>query len=216
MSDVVLHNYYRSSASYRVRIALALKGIAYDYAAHHLRRGEHREEAYLAVNPQGLVPALRWSDGTLVAQSMAIIEFLEEMVPEPALLPPDPHGRARVRMLAQMIACEIHPLNNLRVLNTLRNRFGADEETVAEWFGHWVHETFRPLEAMLAASPQTGTFCHGENPGLADIFLVPQMANNARYGLDMTPYPTIRRIHEACLAQPAFADTAPARQPDAE
>lgn len=216
MSRVVLHNYFRSSTSYRVRIALNLKGVDYDYVAHHLRHGEHRDPAFLAVNAQGLVPALVWSDGTVLTQSLAICEFLDEMVPQPALLPADAAGRARVRAIAQMIACEIHPVNNLRVLNALRARYGADDAGVADWFRLWVNETFAPLEAMLATSLQTGRFCHGDEPGLADICLVAQVANNARFNVDMTPYPTISRIRDACMERAAFADAAPARQPDAE
>lgn len=216
MNDVVLHNYFRSSTSYRVRIALNLKGIGYDYVAHHLRHGGNRAPAYLAVNPQGLVPALIWSDGTMITQSLAIIEFLDEVRPQPPLLPADAHGRARVRMLSQMIACDIHPLGNLRVLNALRSRYGADDAEVADWFRHWVNETFGPLEAMLASSAETAAFCHGETPGMADICLVAQVANNARFNVDMTPYPTICRIRDACMELPAFADAAPARQPDAE
>jgi maleylpyruvate isomerase len=215
-SRVVLHNYFRSSTSYRARIALNLKGVDYDYVAHHLRHGEHRDPAFLAVNPQGLVPALVWSDGTIVTQSLAICEFLDEMIPEPPLLPSDPAGRARVRAIAQIIACEIHPVNNLRVLNALRARYGADDAGVADWFRHWVNETFAPLEAMLAKSSQTGRFCHGDVPGLADICLVAQVANNARFNVDMTPYPTIARIRDACMELPAFIEAAPARQPDAE
>lgn len=216
MSELVLHNYFRSSTSYRVRIALAMKGLPYRYVAHHLRHGGHRAAEYLAVNPQGLVPALVLEDGTAIAQSLAIIEYLEETVPEPALLPPDPKGRARVRMISQMIACDIHPVNNLRVLNALRSRYGADDAEIADWFRHWVNETFGPLETMLAGSPQTGMFCHGETPGMADICLVAQVANNARFNVDMTPYPTIARIRDACMEIPAFAEAAPARQPDAE
>lgn len=216
MSDIVLHNYFRSSTSYRVRIALALKEIDYTYVAHHLRHGGNRAPGYLAVNPQGLVPALVWDDGTMIAQSLAIMEFLDEIHPEPPLLPPDPHGRARVRMISQMIACDIHPVNNLRILNALRSRYGADDAEVADWFRHWVNETFQPLEKILSESPATGTFCHGETAGMADICLVAQVANNARFNVDMTPYPTICRIRDACLAIPAFEKAAPARQPDAE
>ncbi|EKF43867.1 maleylacetoacetate isomerase [Nitratireductor indicus] len=216
MSEIVLHNYFRSSTSYRVRIALAMKGLPYRYVAHHLRHGEQNSPAYLAVNPQGLVPALVWSDGTMIAQSMAIMEFLEEMVPEPRLLPADPHGRARVRMLSQMIACEIHPVNNLRVLGALRQRYHADDAEVASWFRHWVAATFGPLEALLSQSPDTGTFCHGETPGMADICLVAQVANNRRFDVDMTPYPAITRINEACMKLQPFIDAAPANQPDAE
>lgn len=216
MSKIVLHNYFRSSTSYRVRIALALKGISYDYVAHHLRLGQQRAPEFLAVNPQGLVPALVWEDGAVLTQSLAIMEFLDEMVPEPPLLPSDPHGRARVRSLSQMIACEVHPVNNLRILNALRSRYGADDEEVADWFRHWVNETFEPLEKILRDSPHTGTYCHGETPGMADICLVAQAANNVRFNVDMAPYPTISRINEACLYLPAFAEAAPAKQPDAE
>ncbi|TGT42359.1 maleylacetoacetate isomerase [Mesorhizobium sp. M8A.F.Ca.ET.165.01.1.1] len=216
MSDIVLHNYYRSSTSYRVRIALEMKGLSYDYVPHHLRHGEHLEAAYLAVNPQGLVPALICNDGTLLTQSLAIIEFLDETTPEPPLLPKDPLGRARVRMLAQMIACDIHPVNNLRVLTSLRTLFGAGDQDVANWFRHWVNEGFGPLETLLTASPEIGTFCHGDTPGLADICLVAQVTSNARFGVDMTPYPTISRINAACMALPAFQKAAPQNQIDAE
>jgi len=216
MSQAVLHSYYRSSTSFRVRIALAMKGIGYRYEAHHLRHGEHREAPYLAVNPQGLVPALFWTDGTLLLQSLAIIEFLDETVPDPPLLPADPHGRARVRMLSQMIACDLHPVNNLRVLTSLRVLFGAGDDDITNWFRHWVSETFEPLERMLADSPDTGTFCHGERPGLADICLAAQVKSNQRFGVDMTPFPIIRRIADTALALPAFMEAAPENQPDAE
>jgi maleylpyruvate isomerase len=216
MSEIVLHNYYRSSTSFRVRIALEMKGLAYEYVAHHLRHWDHREPAYLAVNPQGLVPALVWKDGTLLLQSLAIMEFLDESVPEPPLLPADPLGRARVRMLAQMIACDIHPVNNLRILTSLRALYGAGDEDIANWFRHWVNETFEPLEKILASSVETGTFCHGESPGIADICLVAQVANNARFNVDMTPYPVISRINAACMELPAFIRASPANQPDAE
>lgn len=216
MSEIVLHNYWRSSTSYRVRIALEMKGLSYRYVPHHLRFGEHREPDYLAVNPQGLVPALIWTDGAVLGQSLAIIEFLDETAPEPPLLPRDAAGRARVRMLAQMIACDIHPVNNLRVLTSLRALFGAGDEDVANWFRHWVNEGFQPLEKMLSSSSQTGTFCHGEIPGLADICLVAQVASNARFHVDMNPYPTISRIHAACMDLPAFLKAAPQNQIDAE
>ena len=216
MSDLILHNYYRSSTSYRVRIALEMKGLTYDYVPHHLRHGEHLEPTYLSVNPQGLVPALILEGGTLLTQSLAIIEYLDETTPDPPLLPRDALGRARVRMLAQMIACDIHPVNNLRVLTSLRNLFGASDQDVVNWFRHWVNEGFQPLEKILASSPETGTFCHGDAPGLADICLVAQIASNARFGVDLTPYPTISRIHAACMALPAFQKAAPENQIDAE
>ena len=216
MSELILHNYYRSSTSYRVRIALEMKGLSYDYVPHHLRHGEHLEPAYLAVNPQGLVPALVLNDGTLLTQSLAIIEYLDEIQPAPPLLPKDALGRARVRMLAQMIACDIHPVNNLRVLTSLRTLFGAGDQDITNWFRHWVNEGFQPLEKILASSPQTGTFCHGETPGLADICLAAQITSNARFGVDLAPYPTITRINAACMALPAFQKAAPQNQIDAE
>ncbi|TPN48233.1 MULTISPECIES: maleylacetoacetate isomerase [unclassified Mesorhizobium] len=216
MSEFVLHNYYRSSTSYRARIALEMKGLSYDYVPHHLRHGDHLEPAYLAVNPQGLVPALVLGDGTLLTQSLAIIEYLDEIQPEPPLLPGDALGRARVRMLAQMIACDIHPVNNLRVLTSLRTLFGAGDQDITNWFRHWVNEGFQPLEKLLASSPETGTFCHGETPGLADICLVAQIASNARFGVDLAPYPTIARINADCMALPAFQKAAPENQIDAE
>jgi maleylpyruvate isomerase len=220
MNNVILHNYYRSSTSYRVRIALEMKGIGYKYVPHHLRHGDHLEPAYLAVNPQGLVPALIWpdgtSDGSLLTQSLAIIEFLDETKPKPPLLPKDALGRARVRMLAQMIACDIHPVNNLRVLTSLRVVFGAGDEDVINWFRHWVNEGFQPLEKMLSSSSETGKFRHGDVPGLADICLVAQVTNNARFHVDMEPYPTIARIHAACMELPAFQKAAPQNQIDAE
>lgn len=216
MSEIVLHNYFRSSTSYRVRIALEMKGLDYAYVAHHLRHGGHREPPYLAVNPQGLVPALVWTDGSVLLQSLAIIEFLDEVAPAPPLLPANPLGRARVRMLAQMIACDVHPLNNLRVLTSLRTLFGASDEDIGNWFRHWVNETFQPFEKLLVESHETGRFCHGDTPGLADICLAAQVANNVRFNVDMEPYPVISRIAANCMELPAFIRAAPKNQPDAE
>jgi maleylpyruvate isomerase len=210
-----LHNFFRSSTSTRLRAALNLKGLDYDYVAYVLRDGETRTPEYLAKNPQGLVPTLELEDGTALTQSLAIIEWLDETHPEPALLPADPLGRARVRGLAYMIACEIHPLNNLRVLFRLRDQFGADEEAQKAWFTHWVETTFDALETALADSTDTGIYCHGDTPGLADLCLYAQVWNNRRFGIPLENWPTIARIFAALDALPAFADAAPPRQPDA-
>ena len=215
MSDALLHGYFRSSTSFRVRIALNLKGVAYDQTFRHLRKGEQRAPDYLRLNPQGLLPTLE-IDGQTLTQSLAILEYLEETRPEPALLPKDVVGRARVRSLAYALALEIHPINNLRVLEDLKTRFGADDEAAAAWFRHWVAVTFGPLETRLATEPQTGKFCHGDTPTLADLCLVPQVINNIRFKVDMAPYPTISRINAACLELEAFKAALPANQPDAE
>jgi maleylpyruvate isomerase len=214
--EIVLHNYFRSSTSFRVRACLNLKGIAYRHVAHHLRKGEHRQPAFLAINPQGLLPSLQWSDGTILNQSLAILEFLDESVPLPPMLPASPAERARVRALAQVVACDIHPVNNLRVLNRLREQFGADEAAVAQWFRHFVRASFDPLEEMLAASPQTGRFCHGDSISLADLCLLGQTLNNSRFGIDNAEWPTIAAIHDRAMGVEAIAAAAPANQPDAE
>jgi maleylpyruvate isomerase len=198
-----------------VRISLNLKGVAYDQTFRHLRKGEQRAPDYLKLNPQGLVPTLD-IDGQTLTQSLAIIEYLEETRPTPALLPKDAGERARVRSISLALAAEIHPINNLRVLEDLRSRFGADDAAVALWFRHWVEVTFAPLETRLASEAHTGKFCHGDTPGLADICLVPQVINNTRFNVDMTPYPTISRINAACLELDAFKKALPANQPDAE
>ncbi len=215
MSRTILHGYFRSSAAFRTRIALNLKGLSYEQQAYHLRKGEQRSPDFVKLNPQGLVPALE-IDGHVLTQSLAIIEYLEETHPLPPLLPKDAAGRARVRALSYAHAIEIHPINNLRVLQDIASRFKADEKAVADWFRHWVKETFGPIEAMLAHDKATGIFSHGDQPTLADVCLVPQVVNNARFDVDMTPYPTISRIHKACLELPAFAAAMPAMQPDAE
>jgi maleylacetoacetate isomerase len=212
---MLLHGYFRSSASFRVRIAFNLKKIEHENAYHHLRRNEHRTPEYLALNPQGLLPALE-VDGVVLTQSLAILEYLDELWPEPALLPADSLGRARVRGLAQIVACDIHPIDNLRVLRYLRDPLGIDEPTVQAWYNHWIAEGFAALEAQLAKSPLTGRFCHGDKPGLADICLFPQVVNSRNFGLDLSPYPTILRIFDACKAMPAFETAMPANQPDAD
>lgn len=212
----VLHGYFRSSAAYRVRIALNLKGLACEQVSVHLRKGEQRAGGFLALNPQGMVPALVDGDAVLT-QSPAILEYLDEAYPDTLrLLPAGAVDRARVRALAAVVACDIHPIDNLRVLQYLRDPLGCPPEAVAAWFNHWIAEGFGALERMLAGDPRTGQFCHGDAPGLADVCLVPQVFNSTRHALDMAPYPTIRRIAEACGALEAFAAAHPSRQPDAE
>ena len=215
MSRLILHNYFRSSTSIRVRTALNLKGLEYYYAPLALLKAEHQSADYLALNPQGLVPALQISPDKVITQSLAIIEYLDENYPAPPLLPADAWGRARVRSLAMMIACDVHPLNNLRVLNVLRREFGADDEAVSDWFARWVHKTFIALEARLASEADTGQFCHGDSAGLADICLYAQVLNNQRFKVDMSGYPTILEIFERCQQIDAFARAHPANQPDA-
>ena len=210
-----LYGYFRSSASYRVRIALSLKGLGYDLQPVHLRRNEQRAPEFLERNPQGLVPALEHDDAVL-AQSLAIIEYLEERFPEPPLLPASPADRAWVRALAQIVACDIHPINNLRVLQYLENELALDDGARTAWARRWIDDGFAAMEAMLGDDPRTGDHCFGNQPTLADICLVPQVFNSQRFGVDMTRYPTLARIHENCMRLPAFADQAPERQPDAE
>ena len=212
---LTLHGYYRSSASFRVRIALNLKGLSYDSITHHLRRGEQRAPDYLSLNPQGLVPTLL-ANGQAVSQSLAIIEYLDEIVPHPALLPADAAGRARVRGLAQIIACDIHPLNNLRVLQYLRDPLKQPEEAVQRWYQHWVVEGFKAMEQLLATQPVVGRFCHGDLPGLADICLIPQVVNARNFKCDLTPFPAIMRIFDAAMQLEAFERASPQHQPDAE
>jgi maleylacetoacetate isomerase len=211
------YDYFRSSAAYRVRIAMSVKGVVPGERTFvHLRMGNQRAQDYLELNPQGLVPALALDDGRVLTQSLAIIEYLEETHPQPALLPADAEGRARVRGLALAIACEIHPLDNLRVLNYLTNTLGASKEQKDGWYRYWIDVGFEALERQLARDRDTGRFCHGDAPTLADVCLVPQMANARRFGIDLAPYPTLTRIDAACRELPAFASAAPERQPDAE
>jgi maleylpyruvate isomerase len=210
-----LYTYFRSSAAYRVRIALNLKGLSYEPIPVHLRKDEQNAAGYRAINPQGLIPTLT-EDGHAIGQSLAIIEYLDEVHPDPPLLPAEPLARARVRQIACAIACDIHPLNNLRMLRHLKGRLGLDDDALTVWQHHWMAEGFSAIETLLADSPDTGRFCHGDRPGLADICLVPQLFNARRNGLDLTPYPTIVRIDAACSEIPAFAAAHPSRQPDAE
>jgi len=210
-----LYDYFRSSAAYRVRIALNLKGLDAQREFVHLQKAQQRAEGYLAVNPQGLVPALDIGDGAVLTQSLAIIDWLDETHPAPPLLPANAAGRARVRSIALAIACDIHPINNLRVLNYLTNTLGASDEQRDGWYRYWIDIGFEALEQRLAREPGTGSYCHGDTPTLADVCLVPQVANARRYKMDLTPYPTILRIDAACTALPAFAAAAPDKQPDA-
>jgi maleylacetoacetate isomerase len=209
-----LYTYFRSSAAFRVRIALNLKGLAYEPEFVHLPKGEHRKASYAGLNPQALVPTLI-ADGHALSQSLAIMEYLEETHPTPPLLPPDPFARARVRSLALLIACEIHPLNNLRTLQHLRKSLGQSEEQVRAWYRHWIADGLEKLEAELRA-PATGAYSHGDSPTLADCCLVPQVFNAQRYECDLAPYPIVGRVFEACMRLGAFDRAQPGKQPDAE
>ncbi|WP_192036011.1 maleylacetoacetate isomerase [Halomonas sp. YLGW01] len=212
---MTLHGYYRSSAAYRVRIALNLKGLDYDQVPVNLAAGAQCEEGFRALNPQGLVPVLETDDGERLTQSLSICEYLDERYPAlPALLPADVAGRARVRGLAQLVASEMHPLNNLRVLKYLVGELKLDEAAKLAWYRHWVAEGFTALEAMLE-SEQTGRCCHGDTPTLADICLVPQVYNAERFDCDLSAYPCLRAIAEHCRGLPAFAQASPERQADA-
>jgi maleylacetoacetate isomerase len=210
-----LYTYFRSTAAYRVRIALNLKGIDYEPVFVHLVKGEQLSSDYRALNPQALIPVL--VDGErILTQSLAIIEYLDERYPEPPLLPSLPEGRARVRALAQVIACDIHPLINRRIQVYLRDVLREGEEAGTGWMHHWIEEGFCALESQLAGDAETGRFCHGDAPTLADACLVPQVFSARRYGCDLSPFPTIMRIHDACMGLEAFEEARPERQPDAE
>jgi len=209
-----LYTYFRSSAAFRVRIALNLKGVAVEPAFVHLAKGEHLQPAYRAVNPQGLVPALQ-VDGALLAQSIAIMEYLEETHPQPRLLPADPLGRARVRSLSLIVACEIHPLNNPRALKYVKNVLGHSQDEVDAWYRHWIADGLAKLEAELAR-PGTGRYSHGDAPTMADCCLVPQIFNAQRFNCDLAPYPAVMRVFEACMQLEAFDRAQPGKQPDAE
>lgn len=211
----VLYSYFRSSASWRVRIALAWKSVPASIAPVDLRGpdgGEQRSPEYLALNPQGFVPCLV-EDGQVITQSVAICEYLEERYPQPPLLPADPLARARVRALVQSIACDIHPLDNLRVLQYLRHSMGQSQDRIDQWYRHWIEAGFGALEAGLSQNADGG-YCCGGALSMADVFLVPQVANARRFAVDLGPFPRIRAIEARLLELPAFADTAPTRQPD--
>ncbi len=211
-----LIGYFRSSAAFRVRIALNLKGIAVEHASRHLRKGEQSSPDYAALNPQKLVPALVLDSGEVLTQSLAIVEYLEETQPQPPLLPRDPVERARVRALALILSADVHPIQNMRVMAYLRERFGQTEESAFAWSRHWIETGFESYEATIARDPRTGAYSHGDLPGLADLCLVPQVFNAARFKVDMKRFPTIQRIFDACMKHPAFDAAQPSRQPDAE
>ena len=208
-----LHGYFRSSASYRVRIALNLKGLSAEHLSYHLRKGEQRAPAYLALNPQGLVPTVQGDGGIVLTQSLAIIEWLDEVYPEPPLLPKDPLRRAHVRAFAQVLACDTHPVQNLKVLSRLRE-LGLPEEQVTGWAA-WVNrEGLSACETLIAG--EAGPFCFGTQPTIADLCLVPQLANARRFGVDVTAFPRLLKAEAAAKDLKAFADAAPERQGDAE
>lgn len=212
-----LYSYFRSSAAYRVRIALNLKGLPYEYASVHLLRGggEQLMPEYRRICPDGIVPSL--VDGDVVLQqSLAIIEYLEETHPNPPLLPGTAADRAYVRAVALQIACEIHPLNNLRVLKYLKHELRVTDEAKDAWYKHWVQNGFGALEPRLAGDPRTGKFVYGDTPTMADLALVPQVFNAQRFNIDMAPYPTIQRIYDEAMQHDAFVRAAPGQQPDAE
>ena len=210
-----LYTYFRSSAAFRVRIALNLKGLKYEPLFVHLAKGEHRKPQYASVNAQALLPTLELDDGTRLNQSLAIIEYLDEAHPRPALLPEDAKGRARVRALSNLIANEIHPLNNLRVLQHLKRALGQTEEQVSAWYRHWIADGLAKLEAELAAGKKA-KFSHADAPTMADCCLVPQIFNAKRYNCDLAPYPNTLRVFDECMKLEAFDRAQPAKQPDAE
>lgn len=210
-----LHNFFRSGTSHRLRIALNLKGLDVEYVAVDLRREAHLQAGFKAINPQGLVPALVLDDAQVLIQSPAIIEWLEERHPTPPLLPADPGARARVRALAAIVGCDIHPVNNRRILEALRHRFGADEAAINAWCGTWIADGFDAIEALLAADPARGDFCFGTAPTLADVYLVPQIESARRFQVDLSRWPRLLAVEAACLRLEAFQRAAPGRQPDA-
>jgi maleylpyruvate isomerase len=212
----ILYNYFRSSTSVRVRIALNLKDIDYEYVALHLRKEEHRDPGYLKINPYGLLPTLEFPSGIILNQSLAILEYLDEIYPTPSILPVNAIDRAKVRSMAYAIALEIHPLNNLHVLNYLKNDLKVDEQGIKIWFSRWVHKAFTPFENILANDKDVGLYCFGNTPTIIDICLFSQVVNNARFEVDMSKYPKINSVYKNCLSHEAFSRALPKNQPDAE
>jgi maleylpyruvate isomerase len=214
MSLMKLYNFWRSGTSHRTRIALNLKGLSTEYVAVHLAKEEHLKDAFKAINPQQLVPALDTGSEVLI-QSPAIIEWLEEKYPTPALLPRDPQRRAQVRALAAIVGCDIHPINNRRILEYLRKTFGADEEAINTWCGTWISAGFDAYEALLAADTKRGRFSHGDTPSMADVYLIPQVESARRFKVDLTKWPLIMAVEKTCMELEAFQKAAPGQQPDA-
>lgn len=212
--SLLLHGYWRSSAAYRVRIALNLKRVDYRLVTHDLREGDQRAPDYRALAPIGLVPALETDDGQILTQSLAILEWLEERYPDPPLLPGNASARASVRAMASLIACDIHPINNLRVLNALREELGAGKEAIRKWIARWIGDGFAALEVMASGHGQR--FCFGDTPTFADCCLVPQIYNARRFGMDLDAFPTLVAIEANCQAIDAFIKAAPENQPDAD
>lgn len=209
-----MYGFFRSGTSHRTRIVLNLKQIRYELLPISLMKNEHKNADFKAINPQGFVPVLVMNDQQLI-QSPAIIEWLEEAYPEHALLPSDPIARAKVRALAALVGCDIHPINNKRILEYLRNTLKLDDEQIQQWCQHWIDEGFTALETLLAADSERGDFCYGNQPTLADAYLIPQVDSSKRFKVDMSKYPNIQRIYDACMALPAFQAAAPMNQPDA-
>ncbi len=209
-----LYNFFRSGTSHRLRIALNLKGITTDYVAVDLRVEEHLKDAFKSVNPQQFVPALDTGEQVLI-QSPAIIEWLEEKYPTPALLPSDVNDRAHVRALAAIVGCDIHPINNRRILETLRKQFGANEDAINAWCGTWISDGFNAIETLLRADTRRGAFCFGNTPTLADVYLIPQIESSRRFKVDLTQWPCIAAVEAACMQLDAFKQAAPMKQPDA-
>jgi maleylpyruvate isomerase len=210
-----LYNFFRSGTSHRLRISLNLKGLTTEYVAVDLRTEAHLKAEFKAINPQGLVPALALDDGQMLIQSPAIIEWLEERYPTPALLPSNPEDRARVRALAAIVGCDIHPINNRRILETLKQQFGCDQAAIDAWCGTWIGDGFDAIEALLAADAKRGAFCFGDAPTLADVYLVPQVESARRFKVDLSRWPLISAIDAACGQLDAFRLAAPGLQPDA-